>query len=301
GDSLYMSNTGKYSILAGSKQSLDLALKTRETADMQLSKLYKDFERLKAGTFFVSGFSKPNTLRINLPVGVKIDDSDSEHLIFTSNVAAGTLNFTVEQRNKKQSNSLKMSDNIGNLPLSWNYYISISPRNTALLANLVEMWFTGLTSDVVKMTDLLKYLSNNSNNTYIVGRLETGDILFIFDNFAGKDLETNILKFGGRFDAQKQEWEIMIQNSKLYTYKIGNRVFFGLIGRAKFEQYDKTAKRFKDLPVYFDFSKISNYDLKLFMDINDIIKSTTGFNVGSKLLFWQYSTGYLTYYKFIIS
>lgn len=301
GDTLYASIVGRYFIIAGSKQTLELALKTFQTADMQLSKIVKEFDRLKAGTFFISGFSKPNTLKINLPGGIKIDDSDSEYLLFNSTISAGTLTFTVEQKNKKQNNSSKVSDNIGALPLSWNYYLSIPSKNTTALVNSAEVWFAGITSDLVRLTDFFKYCASASSNVYIVGRLESGELTFIFDNFNGKDLETNITKLGTKYDFQKQEWSLNIQNSKFYIYKTMNRLIIANIDRAKFEQYDKLNKRLKDLPIYFDFSKISTYEMKLFMDIGDIIKATTGFNVTSKLLFWEYSIGYLSYYKFIIS
>lgn len=301
GDTLYGSIVGKYFIIAGSKQTLELALKTFQTPDMQLSKFSKEFDRLKAGTFFISGFSKPNTLKINLPGGIKIDDSDSEYLLFTSVISAGSFTFTVEQKNRKQNNTQKISDSIGALPLSWNYYLSIPAKNTTALINSVEVWFSGITSELTRLTDFFKYSASASNNIYIVGRLESGELVFVFDTFTGKELETNIAKLGARYDSQKQEWALNIQNSKFYIYKTGNRLVVANIDKTKFEQYEKSNKRVKDLPIFFDFSKVTTYDMKLFMDIGDIIKTTTGFNVISKLLFWQYSIGYLSYYKFIIS
>lgn len=301
GDTLYSSTSGKYFIIAGSKQTLELALKTFQTPDMQLSKSVKEFDRLKAGTFFISGFSKPNTLKINLPGGIKIDDSDSEYLLFTSTISAGSFTFTVEQKNKKQNNTTKINDSIGTLPLNWNYYLSIPSKNTAALINSVEVWFSGITSDLIRLTDFFKYSASLSNNIYVVGRLEAGELVFIFDTFTGKDLETNIAKLGAKYDSQKQEWSLNIQNSKFYIYKTGNRLIMATVDKVRFEQYEKSTRRLKDLPIFFDFSKITTYDVKLFMDIGDIIKTTTGFNVISKLLFWQYSIGYLSYYKFIIS
>ncbi|MEN3042457.1 MAG: hypothetical protein ABDH59_04040 [Fervidobacterium sp.] len=301
GDTLYASVTGKYFIIAGSKQTLELALKTFQTPEMQLARIFKEFDRLKAGTFFISGFSKPNTLKINLPGGIKIDDSDSEYLLFTSVISAGMFNFTIEQKNKKQNNTSKVSDNIGTLPLSWNYYICVPSKNTTALINSIEVWFSGVTSDLIRLTEFLKYIALSSTNVYVVGRFESGELVFIFDNFTGKDLELNIAKLGPKYDSQKQEWLLNFQNSKFYIYKSGNRLIASTIDKSKFEQYERLNKRLKDLPIYFDFSKVSTYDMKLFMDIGDIIKTTTGFNVISKLLFWQYSIGYLSYYKFIIS
>lgn len=301
GDTLYASITGKYFIIAGSKQTLELALKTFQTPEMQMSKVVKEFDRLKAGTFFISGFSKPNTLKINLPGGVRIDDSDSEYLLFTSTISAGAFTFTIEQKNKKQNNTSKISDNIGTLPLNWNYYLSIPSKNTAALISSVEVWFSGITSDLIRLTEFFKYSASVSSNVYIVGRLESGELVFIFDNFTGKDLETNLAKLGSKYDFQKQEWSLIIQSSKLYIYKTANRLVMATVDKAKFEQYEKSSKRLRDLPIFFDFSKITTYDMKLFMDIGDIIKTTTGFNVISKLLFWQSSIGYLSYYKFIIS
>ncbi|MGC8903215.1 MAG: hypothetical protein ACP5KD_07765 [Fervidobacterium sp.] len=301
GDTLFSTSVGKYVLIAGSKQTLDLAIKTFSTPDMQLSKSDKDFDRLKAGTFFISGYAKPNTLKFTLPGGVGINDADSNHLLITSNISAGVFSFTIEQKNTKQYTSQKNTDNLGLLAKSWNYYVCIPAARTESVVNFVEQWFSGITSDIQKLTNLVKGFLVSSKSTYITGRLESGEVVFIFDNYSGKDLETNLSKLGVQYDSQKQEFIMNLQNAKLYAFMSSNRLVFGTINKSKFEQYERTNKKLKELPLYYDLSKIVSYDLKAFIDIGDIIRSTTGFNITSKLLFWQYSIGYLTYYKFSIS
>lgn len=300
GDTLYCGYTGKYFVIAGSKTALELALKTYATPDMQLSRTSKVFERLRAGTFFISGYSKPETLRFNLP-GASIDSSESEYVLFYSTVSAGNFSITFEQKNKKQLTTKRISENIGNIPMAWNYYLSVPSSDTEGVVEILKQWLQGSNADLARVLEFVSALSKSSSNVYVVGRLETGDFLFIFDNSSTKALETSVAKLGAKYDTQKQEWNITFQSSKLYTFYIANRVFFGSIDRAKYEQYEKTRGRLKELPMYYDFSKLTTYDFKLLLDIGDIIKSTTGFNVSSKMLFWKYTTGYFSYYKIIIS
>lgn len=300
GDSLYCGYNGKYLVIAGSKTALELALKTYTTSDMQLSKSSKVFERLKAGTFFLSGYSKPDTLKFNLP-GATIDSSESEYVIFYSTVSAGSLSITFEQKNKKQVTTKRITENIGNIPLAWNYYLSVPSSDTESIIEILKQWLQGSNADLGRVLEFVSSLSKTSSNVYVVGRLETGDFLFIFDNSNTKNLETSISKLGAKYDPQKQEWNMTFQNFKLYVYSSSNRSFFGTIDKTKYEQYEKTRGRLKELPVYYDFSKLSTYDFKILLDIGDIIKSTTGFSVSSKMLFWKYSSGYFSYYKIIVS
>lgn len=301
GESLFCTSNGKYLILAGSKQTLDMAIKTYTTPEMQLSRTNKDFDRLKAGVFFISGFAKPNTLKLNLPGGIGIEDSTASHLLITSSISAGSFTFTIEQKNTKQYTSSKNIDTIGQLPKVWNYYLSIPSSKSSIIIGSIEQWFSGVTSELQQLTNLVKNLSNSSTNTYVAGKLEVGEIVFIFENYSGKDFETNLSKLGAKYDSQKQEWVINLQNSKLYAFKSSNKVIVGTVDKNSFEKYEKTSKKLKDLPIYYDFSKMEAYDFKALMDLGDIIKSIIGFNITSKLLFWQYSIGYITYYKFVVS
>ncbi|UXF00739.1 hypothetical protein IB67_03995 [Fervidobacterium riparium] len=302
GDSLYCGFTGKYFIIAGSKTTLELALKTSKTQEMQLSKITKVFDRLRSGTFFISGYAKPNVIKLNLPGVSQIDAEDSEYILFYSTVSAGSFYATFEQKNKKEAVSKKVTENLGNIPFAWNYYLSTPAGNTDEVINSINQWFQGTSSDMNRFLYFASTLSKSSTNVHTVGRIDTGDFLFIFDNYTGKNLETSVSKIGGIYDSQKQEWILNLQgNIKLYIYSISNRVFIGTLERSKYELYDKTRTRFKDVPTYFDFSKISAYEFKLFIDISDIIKSTIGFNVPSKLLMWKYNSGYFSYYKIVIS
>lgn len=301
GDSLYCGIVNKYLIVAGSKQALELATKTFTTTEMQIVKTVREFDRLKAGTFWISGYAKPNTLKLQLPGGVNIDDTESEYLFFHSTISAGALNLTIEQKNKKQETTKKLSDNIANLQIAWNYYLSMPTTNTDSVVNSIKEWFQGFTPDINRFADFISYASKSSSYLYTIGRLESGDILFIFDNFSGKELESNIAKLGAKYDQQKQEWNMVSGNTQLYIYKSSNRLIVGTVDKTKFDQYERTRKKLKDLPIYYDFSKIAAYDFKLFIDIGDIIKSTAGFSVSSKLLFWRYSSGYFTYYKLLLS
>jgi hypothetical protein len=288
-------------VVAGSKQALDLAIKTFSTPEMQLDKSVREFDRLKAGTFWISGYAKPNTLKFKLPGGVNIDDANSEYLLFHSTVSAGTLNLTVEQKNKKEETTKKISDNIANLQIAWNYYLAMPTTNTDSVVNSIKEWLQGFTPDINRLVDFIAYASKSSSFLYTIGRLETGDILFIFDRFAGKDLENNLSKLGAKYDSQKQEWIMTSGNTQLYVYKSSNRLIIGNIEKTKYDSYEKTRKKLKDLPIYYDFSKITTYDFKLFIDVGDIIKSTAGFSISSKLLFWSYHSGYFTYYKILLS
>ncbi|MGQ9855542.1 MAG: hypothetical protein ACUVQF_02290 [Fervidobacterium sp.] len=302
GDSLYCGFTGKYLVVAGSKTALELSLKTSKTQDMQLSRTTKVFDRLKAGTFLISGYAKPNVVKINLPGIAQLDTEGSEYVLFYSTVSAGSFYATFEQKNKKEANSKKASENIGNIPLAWNYYLSIPAGNTDEVINSISQWFQGTSNDMNRFLDFVSSLSKSSANLYTVGRIESGDFLFIFDNYNGKNFETSVTKIGGIYDNQKQEWVLNLQNNiKLYIYNISNRVFIGTSERAKYEMYEKNRTKFKDFPAYFDFSKILTYEFKLFIDISDIIKSTIGFNVPSKMLMWKYNSGYFSYYKIVIS
>ncbi len=301
GDSLYCGSVSKYFVVAGSKQALELAIKTFSTPEMQLDKSVREFDRLKAGTFWISGYAKPNTLKFKLPGGVNIDDSDAEYLLFHSTVSAGALNLTVEQKNKKQETTKKIADNIGNLQIAWNYYLAMPTTNTEAVVNSVKEWLQGFTPDVGRLVDFVDYASKSSSYLYTIGRLESGDILFILDNFTGKELESNLSKLGAKYDSQKQEWTMINGNTQLYFYKSSNRLIIGNVDKSKYDSYEKTRKKLKDLPIYYDFSKIATYDFKLFLDVGDIIKSTTGFNISSKLLFWSYRSGYFTYYKLLLS
>ena len=300
-DSLYCGFSGKYLVVAGSKQALELALKTFVTPDMQLSRTAKVFERLKAGTFFASGYSKPNVIKFSIPGVSKLDTSDSEYIVFYSSVSAGNMSITFEQKNRKETNTKKIAETMGNIPMAWNYYLSIPSSNIQDILETVKQWFQGSLPDITRILDFVTSLSKASSNVYNVGRLETNDFLIIFDDASSKDLEKNISKLGGKYDSQKQEWTMTFHGIKLSAYSINNRVYFGTIERSKYEQYDRTRSRLKDVPLYFDFSKIGSYDFKLLLDIGDIIKTTTGFNVSSKMLFWRYSSGYFTYYKILIS
>ncbi|HCI29070.1 MAG TPA: hypothetical protein DE117_02645, partial [Fervidobacterium sp.] len=219
GDSLYCGIVNKYLIVAGSKQALELATKTFTTTEMQIVKTVREFDRLKAGTFWISGYAKPNTLKLQLPGGVNIDDTESEYLFFHSTISAGALNLTIEQKNKKQETTKKLSDNIANLQIAWNYYLSMPTTNTDSVVNSIKEWFQGFTPDINRFADFISYASKSSSYLYTIGRLESGDILFIFDNFSGKELESNIAKLGAKYDQQKQEWNMVSGNTQLYIYK----------------------------------------------------------------------------------
>jgi len=301
GDSLYCGSIGKYLVVAGSKQALELALKTFLTPDMQMSKSTKVFDRLKTGTFFISGYSKPDVIKFTFPGVSQLNMSDSEYIIFYSSVSAGNMSMTFEQKNRKEISTKKVSESIGNIPLAWNYYLSIPSTNSEEIVNTLKQWFQGSSVDLSRLLEFVSALSKVSSNVYTVGRIETNDFLFIFDNITLKDLENSISRLGARYDSQKQEWTVLFQTNKLSIYANSNRVYFGTIDRAKYEQYERTRGKLKDLPLYFDFSKINVYDFKLFLDIGDIIKTTTGFNISSKMLFWKYNSGYFSYYKILIS
>lgn len=257
GDSLYCGIVNKYLIVAGSKQALELATKTFTTTEMQIVKTVREFDRLKAGTFWISGYAKPNTLKLQLPGGVNIDDTESEYLFFHSTISAGALNLTIEQKNKKQETTKKLSDNIANLQIAWNYYLSMPTTNTDSVVNSIKEWFQGFTPDINRFADFISYASKSSSYLYTIGRLESGDILFIFDNFSGKELESNIAKLGAKYDQQKQEWNMVSGNTQLYIYKSSNRLIVGTVDKTKFDQYERTRKKLKDLPIYYDFSKIA--------------------------------------------
>jgi len=247
GDSLYCGIVNKYLIVAGSKQALELATKTFTTTEMQIVKTVREFDRLKAGTFWISGYAKPNTLKLQLPGGVNIDDTESEYLFFHSTISAGALNLTIEQKNKKQETTKKLSDNIANLQIAWNYYLSMPTTNTDSVVNSIKEWFQGFTPDINRFADFISYASKSSSYLYTIGRLESGDILFIFDNFSGKELESNIAKLGAKYDQQKQEWNMVSGNTQLYIYKSSNRLIVGTVDKTKFDQYERTRKKVKRL------------------------------------------------------
>jgi len=148
--------------------------------------------------------------------------------------------------------------------MAWNYYLSVPSSDTESIVEILKQWLQGSNADLRRVLEFVSALSKSSSNVYVVGRLETGDFLFIFDNSTTKALETTVAKLGAKYDAQKQEWEITFQNSKLYTFYIANRVFFGSIDRAKYEQYEKTRGRLKELPMYFDFPNLQHTSLNFY-------------------------------------
>ncbi|ODN30953.1 hypothetical protein A4H02_03030 [Fervidobacterium thailandense] len=301
GDSLFCGVSGRYLVVAGSKQALELALKTYATPEMQLARSVRDFDRLRAGTFLVSGYAKPGALKLEMPGTGVVKWENAEQIIFYSTASAGSFNFTIEQRNKTKLVSKKSSDAILELPNAWNYYMVISSQNTENVIASMKSWFKGTEGELTKLISLFEYLTSLSTSVYTTGRIETGEFLFIFDNFVGKDFEVQLSKVGARGDVQKQEWYLQLGATQLHIFKYSNKFFVGLLSKERYLQLERTRKKLKDFPIFNDFARITNYEFKVFIDVGDLVKSTLGFTLSSKLVFWSYNSDYFTFYRIVLS
>lgn len=301
GDSLYGTTVGRYFVLAGSRQALELALRTFNTPEMQLARGSKDFERLKAGTFFLSGFAKPSVIKFSLPGTESVGNGNAESVLIYSTFSAGSFNLTLEQKNKTQQNSKKLNDGISELPIAWNYFLSIPTHQVETILSTVRSWLVGAESEIRRVLSFVEYAAKNSSFSYTAGRIETGEVLFVFEEFGGRDVDVQLQRLGARWDPQKLEWSIQLTNAQVYSFKYLNKLFFGTVSRERYLQLERTRRKMREIPIYFDFSKINTYDLKLIVDVGDFIKSTVGFSVSSKLLFWSYSSGFYTFYRLMLS
>jgi len=301
GDSLFCGTLGKYLVVAGSKQALELALKTYSTPEMQLAKTVRDFERLRSGTFLVSGYAKPSALKLELPGAGVVKWENAEQILFYSTVSAGAFNFTIEQKNKTKLTSKKTNDFVLELPHAWNYYMVINSQNSENVVSSIKSWFKGTEGELARLISLFEYFTAQSTNVYTSGRIETGEFLFIFENFSGKDMELQLSRIGARGDAQRQEWYLQLGTTQLHIFKYSGRLFIGLVNKERYLQLERTRKKLKDFPVFNEFAKVTNYEFKVFIDLGDLIKSTVGFSLSSKLIFWSYNADFFTYYRIVLS
>lgn len=268
---------------------------------MQLAKTVRDFERLRSGTFLVSGYAKPSALKLELPGAGVVKWENAEQILFYSTVSAGAFNFTIEQKNKTKLTSKKTSDFVLELPHAWNYYMVINSQNSENVVSSIKSWFKGTEGELARLISLFEYFTAQSTAVYTSGRIETGEFLFIFENFSGKDLELQLSRIGARGDAQRQEWYLQLGTNQLHIFKYSGRLFIGLVNKERYLQLERTRRKLKDFPVFNEFAKVTNYEFKVFIDLGNLVKSTVGFSISSKLVFWSYNADFFTYYRIVLS
>ncbi len=300
GNGLHVSVLDNYVVIAGSKQALDVAVSTYGSKELQLTNQEKVVNRILNTRYIISGYAKGNVLNPDI-IGSGIKPVQSEHTIFYSTVSEGIFSLTFEQRVTKVTKSKNLRDNLGNMPNAWNYYISVDARETETVLELSKNWIKGFQMEISKILDFLNYSSTNSSFFYLCGRIDSNEFVFVFDSFNGKNLEAYLNSISIPYDNATQTWRISNKNSTLYIFKNLNQLVVSTYPKRTYESFVRTYKRLSDVPFFYYIDRVTNFDLKTYIDIGDIALRTTGFRINSKLLFWKSSSGTTIFYRLLLS
>ncbi len=301
GNALYASTSDKYVVIAGSKQALELALNSYASKELQLVNQEKVITRLFNTKYIISGYAKGNVLNPDI-IGSGMKPTESEYILFYSTVSEGILSLTFEQKTKVELKTKNLKDNLGNMPNAWNYYVSVDAKEVDTILEISKNWISGFQSETKKILDFLKYSALNSMFFYLCGKIDSGEYVFVFDTFYGKNLENYISSLSIPYEANAQSWILSkSKNSTLYIFRYSNQLVISTYQKKTYENFVRTYKKISEVPFYYYIGRLTNYDLKAYIDIGDIMLRTTGFRVNSKLVFWKYSSGTTIFYKLMLS
>ncbi len=301
GSGLYISTFDKYVIIAGSKQALDVAISSYGSKELQLVNQEKIVSRVIDTKYIISGYAKGNVLNPDI-IGSGIKLIQSDYTLFYSTVSEGVLSLTFEQKVKSELKAKNLKDGLGSVPNAWNYYIAIDSKDTETVLELSKNWLKGFQTEIKKISDLINFASLNSSFFYLCGRIDSGDYVLIFDAFTSKNLENVLNSLSIPYDVNTQTWKLYKdKNNTLYIYRYSNQLVISSYPKNIYENYVRTYRKVSDVPFYYYIDKVSNYDIKAYIDIGDIILKTTGFRVNSKLVFWKYSSATTIFYRLMLS
>jgi hypothetical protein len=81
----------------------------------------------------------------------------------------------------------------------------------------------------------------------------------------------------------------------IYFYEYGGFFVISNLDKSIYERKARV-KRLMDIPAYNFLDRKKNYDVKIFLDVGDLIYKFLGMDIDSKVIFWQEKDGFFVNY-----
>ncbi|ABR30795.1 hypothetical protein SU69_04780 [Thermosipho melanesiensis] len=301
GDFLFARQYEDYYIISGSKTTIDYLISTYNNKDLQFanSNILNNLEK----EYWIFGYSKGNALKINFPFTVETSNVNTEYLFFTGKIEDNVLRIKVHQKtNKYYEKSALVDDLMENIPVLGNYFAGITVEDSKEALKIIEPWvFTIESTDLTKFYTLAENIITNSTSTfYVVGDVDDStsvSVAFLFKLSDGyENIKKILTKYSAKYDKINDEWIIDIsEDFKLYFYDYEK---FFIVSNIEKNYYSKKAKiqKLMDIAAYKFLDRKRSYDIKVFLDIGDLVYKFLGIKLESKVIFWQEKSGYFINY-----
>jgi hypothetical protein len=303
GDSLFVSKFKNYLIVTGSKSVLDYLVSTYMTDELKFTKKYPEILEKVPSDYWFLGYSKSNAIKITFPVETIKTDIKTEYLLFYGRIDESVLKITVNQKsNKFFEKSYIVNDLMENIPVLGNYFGGISVDDSKEAIDFIKPWiFTFESTSVTKIYEITNTILNNSTSTfYVVGDVDDAtnvSLAFLFKLSNGKtSIKKMLEKYNAKYDKIKDEWLMNIADDvDIYFYEYGGFFVISNLDKSIYER-KASVKRLMDIPAYNFLDRKKNYDVKIFLDVGDLIYKFLGMDIDSKVIFWQEKDGFFVNY-----
>ena len=304
GESLYACGFESYLIVAGSKAVVDYLISTYGEEDLEFVSVNPNiFSDLESDYWFL-GYSKSDAIKINFPIESVRKDVKTEYILFVGKINNDVLSIRINQKtNKTYQKSTVVDDLMEEIPVLGNYFGGVSVMDTKEALEFVKPWiYTFDSTDVTKIYEITDIILSNATTTfYIVGDVDDAtnvSLAFLVKLSDGLENISEVLeKYSIKYDKLNDEWIMKISNNiNVYFYKYEQ---FFVISNIEKSIYERKArlKKLVDIAAYNYLDKKRSYDVKIFMDIGDLIYKSLGIGINSKLIFWQEKNGnFINYY-----
>ncbi|OOC43551.1 hypothetical protein [Thermosipho sp. 1074] len=303
GDFLYAKQFKDYYIISGSKTTLEYLISVYKNPELQFSNVEKSISSILEKDTWICGYSKGSALKINLPFTVEDGNVKTEYLFFKGKVEDGVLRIQIHQKtNNYYKRNALVDDLMENIPVLGNYFAGITVEDSKEALKIIEPWvFTIESTDLTKFYNLAESLIENSTSTfYVVGDVDDStsvSVAFLFKLSDGyENIKKIFEKYLAKYDKIKDEWVINISKEfKLYFYEYEQ---FFVVSNIEKSYYAKKArvKKLMDIAAYNFLDRKRSYDVKVFLDIGDLVYKFLGIRINSKVIFWQEKSGYFINY-----
>jgi hypothetical protein len=189
-----------------------------------------------------------------------------------------------------------------NIPVLGNYFGGISVDDSKEAIDFIKPWiFTFESTSVTKIYEITNTILNNSTSTfYIVGDVDDAtnvSLAFLFKLSDGKtSIKKMLEKYNAKYDKIKDEWLMNIADDvDIYFFEYGGFFVISNLDKSIYERKARV-KRLMDIPAYNFLDRKKNYDVKIFLDVGDLIYKFLGMDIDSKVIFWQEKDGFFVNY-----